>query len=47
VGAASSELTKFGDEHRRHLQALVKKSGGLVVFRVGEKVSRERRNGAL
>jgi hypothetical protein len=37
VGAASSKLTKFGDEHRRRLQALVKKSSGLVAFRVGDK----------
>jgi hypothetical protein len=47
VGAASSELTKFGDEHRRRLQDSVKKSSGLVAFWVGEKGEGEECQGVL
>jgi hypothetical protein len=42
VGATSSELTEFGDEHRWRLRASVKKSGGLAVFLSGEKERAER-----
>jgi hypothetical protein len=42
VGAASSKLTKFGDEHRRRLRASMKKLGGLAAFLSGEKERVER-----